>query len=71
MSFIKSFYVFWTNVSEPSDQEAEEGKQHEATALYVLIYGSFIPGNVSKYFIHSLCTSTNTSYPLLKADGFL
>lgn len=67
MSFMKPFYVFWTNVSEPSDREAEEGKQHKETELYVLIYGSFIPGNVSKYFIHLLYADKNTSYPLPKA----
>lgn len=57
MSFMKPFYVFWTNVSEPSNREAEEGKQHKETELYVFIYGSFIPGNVSQYFIHSLYTN--------------
>lgn len=67
MSFMKPFYVFWTNVSEPSDREAEEGKQHKETELYVFIYGSFIPGNVSKYYIHLLYADKNTSYPLPKA----
>lgn len=67
MSFMKSFYVSRTNASEPSDREAEEGKRHEETAIYVLIYGSFLPGNILKYFIHLLYANKNTSHASPKA----